>query len=273
MELALLEAPLIALCERASEAIMQVYNVPQSPSVDYKSDRSPVTAADIEAHNIIVEGLAQLTPGLPILSEEQSLPAFAERSRWQRYWLIDPLDGTREFIDRNGEFTINIALIDAGKPLLGVVYVPLERRAYYGLVGTGAWKVGDGVRATLAVAGAPGDSVRVLTSARHSNTEVQRCLQQLRATGVSVQQLKAGSALKFCRLAEGLGDIYPRFSPCCEWDTGAGQALLEAAGGALVTLEGAALRYNRKASLINPHFYALGGTVEQWWPLLSNHSG
>jgi len=248
---------------------MQVYDGAQSPAVTYKSDHSPVTTADTSAHQIIVAGLQQLTPALPVLSEEQSLPTFAQRRRWRRYWLVDPLDGTREFIDRNGEFTINIALIDDGKPLLGVVYVPLEQRAYYGLVGTGAWKVGGGARTALAVSGAPSDCVRVLTSARQLNAELEACLQQLRSTVAEVQQLKAGSALKFCRLAEGVADVYPRFSPCCEWDTGAGQALLEAAGGALVTEDGKVLRYNSKTSLINPNFFALGGTVAQWWPLLS----
>jgi len=273
MDLEALEAPLIALCERASVAIMQVYDAAQSPLVAYKSDQSPVTAADTSAHKIIVAGLRRLTPELPVLSEEQSLPTFSERRRWQRYWLVDPLDGTREFIDRNGEFTINIALIDGGRPLLGVVYVPLERRAYYGLVGSGAWKVGGGDRKALAVSGAPAASVRVLTSARQLNDELEACLQQLRGTVAQLQRLKVGSALKFCRLAEGSGDIYPRFSPCCEWDTGAGQALLEAAGGALVTADGEALRYNSKPSLINPNFYALGGSVAQWWPLLSAPPG
>lgn len=269
MNLQVLAQSLVEICRLAGDAIKEVYNGEVSPLIKYKSDHSPVTEADNKSHAIIVDALIRLTPDIPILSEEQEIPSFAERSSWQRYWLVDPLDGTREFIDRNGEFTVNIALIENNKPILGIVYLPLDDQAYWGGDKLGAWKVGPEGKVPLQVGGLPSENIRVLTSGRHHNQELALCIEKLRGQFNSLEQIKVGSALKFCRLVEGAGDIYPRFSPCCEWDTAAGQAVLEAAGGVLVTTDYQPFLYNLKESLINPHFFALASTLDKWRPVLT----
>lgn len=255
---------LVTICRLASTAILDVYDGKQLLELEFKGDLSPVTKADKAAHNIIVGELSKLTPGLPILSEEQDAPSYRERQQWGKYWLVDPLDGTKEFIDRNGEFTINIALIDDGRPLLGIVFVPLEDLAYCGAKDLGAWKVGPEGQVPLQVAGVPKDRVRVLISRRNHSRDLEEYLRKLQSGFCAVDTIEAGSALKFCRLAEGRGDIYPRFSPCCEWDTAAGQAVLEGAGGELLTVEYRRFLYNQTESLINPHFYAIGGRLPEW---------
>ncbi|MEE8059562.1 MAG: 3'(2'),5'-bisphosphate nucleotidase CysQ [Pseudomonadales bacterium] len=258
-----------ALCQQAGEAITAIYLSSQPLVVEQKADSSPVTVADLESHQIIVKGLSQLAPSCPILSEEQSIPSFAERSQWARYWLVDPLDGTKEFIGRTGEFTINIALIEQGLPVLGVVYLPLVKIAYIGVAGESAWREDAMGRVELRVNDRGQDEkVRVLTSSRHKGEYLQACLDRLEQHFGGVERIKVGSALKFCHLAEGLGDIYPRFSPCSEWDTAAGQAVLEAAGGQLVDIDFRRFSYNYKESLINPHFYAFGAANVDWRAVL-----
>lgn len=257
------------LCRQAAVAIMSIYEAKSPLAVEYKADQSPLTVADQQAHLIIADGLASLTPQWPVLSEEQALPSYEERSQWARYWLVDPLDGTREFIDRNGEFTVNIALIEQGFPVLGVVYVPSQHCGYIGIDGGSAqaraWRQDESGRETLQVntvnsAGA----LRLLSSARTSGPELMACMEGLAEHFDPVQWLRAGSALKFCQLAEGRADIYPRFSPCCEWDTAAGQAVLEAAGGQLLDTRFERFRYNQRASIICPSFYALGAASFHW---------
>jgi 3'(2'), 5'-bisphosphate nucleotidase len=257
------------LCEQAGAKIAELHNSTVPIAVQHKADQSPVTEADRLAHRLIVDGLHALTPDYPVLSEEQQSPGFEQRRQWARYWLVDPLDGTREFIDRNGEFTINIALIENGFPVLGMIYLPLERLAYIGVENAGAWRVDATGRQPITTAAVdPGAELRVFTSSRHCNAELLSCLDKLAQHFAPVQWLKVGSALKFCRLAEGRGDFYPRFSPCCEWDTAAGQAILEAAGGQLLDTNFNRLAYNQGPSLINPNFYAIAAANIDWKAVL-----
>jgi 3'(2'), 5'-bisphosphate nucleotidase len=261
---------LCQLCAEAGAAIVQVYQSASPLAVSYKADDSPLTAADTIAEDIIVAGLAALTPHWPILSEEQQLPDFALRQQWPCYWLVDPLDGTREFVERTGEFTINIALIEHGRPQLGVIYRPVQAAAYVGVPSLKvAFKLEAGSRQDLHVSVVDKPStLRVLTSSRHQNQQLTDCIALLERRFAGVYWLKAGSAVKFCRLAEGEGDIYPRFSPCCEWDIAAGQALLEAAGGSLLAMDFKPFRYNQQPSVLCPPFYALGGRGLDWPALL-----
>lgn len=270
-QLGLLVEPLEELCRKAGRAIAEVYQSSEALVVEQKPDSSPLTVADQLAHDILYDGLSAIAPQWPVLSEEQPAPSLSVRQQWHRYWLVDPLDGTREFIDRTGEFTINVALIEAGCPVLGVVYLPLEEVAYIGAPSLGlAVKAKTSGRQDLPVNKSDrGSQIRVLTSSRHNSDRLKACMQHLEAHFDAVKWLRAGSAIKFCRLAEGAGDFYPRYSPCSEWDTAAGQAVLEAAGGGLVGLDFKPLRYNQRASLINPPFYALANRQWDWQSLLA----
>jgi 3'(2'), 5'-bisphosphate nucleotidase len=205
-----------------------------------------------------------------VLSEESRESELARRRDWHRFWLVDPLDGTKEFLARTGEFTINVALIDEHLPVLGVIYLPLEDVAYVGLPGTGAWRhqFAEGVwhrRAISARKLEAGQSLTVLASRRHRGPRLRSCLDWLVGQWGPLERDDSGSALKFCQLAAGEGDFYPRFTPCCEWDTAAGQALVEAAGGCVVGLDGAPLRYNQRDSLLSPNFYALADPAHALW--------
>ncbi len=262
---------LTALCAEAGVAIVEVYSSTKHIDVEYKSDASPLTAADKRAHNIIVSGLQALIPDWPVLSEEQDLPDFELRNSWDTYWLVDPLDGTREFVERTGEFTVNVALIEQGVATLGVVYLPMEKIAYIGIPEQAfAVKVDSHSQTPLRVSAArQSASVTVLSSSRYQGGKLEYCMLRLTEYFGGINRLQAGSALKFCYLAEGRGDIYPRFSPCCEWDTAAGQAVLEAAGGSLVDLEFKPLRYNQQQSIMSPNFYGLGRTGTDWKKVLS----
>lgn len=261
---------LLGLCQQAGQAVLDIYHAAEPVAVEQKQDASPVTRADIVSHDIISKGLATLTPQWPVLSEEQAMPDFTERSQWSCYWLLDPLDGTREFIDRTGEFTINIALIEHHRPVLGMVYIPLQQAAYLGFVEEKkALRIDSSGRSDIVTSNkTPGDSIRVLSSSRYGGAELESCIDKLARHFQPVERITAGSALKFCRLAEGAADIYPRFAPCCEWDTAAGQAVLEAAGGCLVGMDFKPLQYNHRASILNPHFYALGGECKLWAEIL-----
>lgn len=262
-----LKDALLPLCRQAAAAIVAFYHSGEAPEVTLKSDSSPVTQADHRSHQVLLAGLQKLTPDWPVLSEESALPPYNERSQWRRYWLVDPLDGTREFIQRTGEFTINIALIEEGVAVMGVVAVPLKSEIYWGVVGCGAGKASADGEQPIAVAALGSGRVRVFASSRHRGKALTACMQKLEAHFEVVEALQAGSALKFCLLAEGCGDFYPRFSPCSEWDTAAGQAVLEAAGGAVVDLAFHPLRYNTRAAVASPHFYALGGGAD-WKKIL-----
>ncbi len=255
---------LIDLARRAGDAIMQVYA--SEFEVQRKADASPVTVADLRAHDIIVDGLRAMTPDLPIVSEESEPADFEVRRTWDRYWLVDPLDGTREFVNRNGDFTVNIALIDGNRPVTGVVGVPAREEVFFGDVISGvAYKTTrDGTEAlgTRPVSQAQG--LTVVASRSHGSGRLERYLDALRASFGQVDRQSVGSSLKFCMLAAGLADFYPRLGPTSEWDTGAAQAVLTAAGGAVLCFDGSELAYNTKASLLNPDFFCVGDPAFPW---------
>lgn len=251
--------PVYQLAEKAGEAVMALYNA-NDTSVNIKADNSPVTEADLKANQIIVEGLKQLTPDIPILSEEFAEVPFATRSTWQQYWLIDPVDGTKEYIERTGEFTVNIALIDKHESVLGVVYVPASGVGYEACRGCGAFKrTADGTYDFINTRQRPEDNLVITISRRHG----KKSTELLQRFG-NYELLHTGSALKICLVAEGTADIYPRLGPTSEWDTAAGQCVLEEAGGRLMDLQGNEFRYNTKDSVLNPEFFAVGDYHHDW---------
>lgn len=242
----------IAIAREAAAAILAVYE--SGFAIQQKDDRSPLTAADLAAHRCIVEGLRALTPQLPVLSEESPPAAIAARRQWRTFWLVDPLDGTREFIKRNGEFTVNIALVDDGIARFGVIQQPVTGALWHGAPGAGAFRRNGAtdiaIRARIPAA-AP---LRIAASRSHRDGRTQAMLDALPGSEV----VGCGSSLKFCRIAEGAIDLYPRFGPTSEWDTAAGQAIVEAAGGAVLDPRGRPLRYNQRDTLLNGDFVALG---------------
>ena len=255
--------PIVALAREAGDAILGVYAT--DFDVQSKSDESPLTQADLASHRTIVAGLAALTPDMPIISEESGLPEFEERGAWTRYWLIDPLDGTKEFVNRNGEFTVNIALIDAGKPVVGVVHVPVQGKTYVGCEGIGAQlRIGDDAPQAIRVASTSAKPVRVVGSRSHRGASLDAFIGNLGDCDL----VPMGSSLKFCVVAEGNADIYPRLGPTSEWDTAAAQAVVEQAGGSVVTLDGKPMMYNQKSEILNPHFMVIGTTDHDWLALL-----
>lgn len=252
-------AAVLDVARRAGAAILEVYA--RDFEVEAKADRSPLTEADLAAHALIRDGLAALAPEVPLLSEESAPEDLSERRGWQRYWLVDPLDGTREFVKRNGEFTVNIALIENGRSVFGVIYAPVLDALYWAQDGQGSWlRTADGEDVQLSVQRPAPRPLRVAVSRSHLDSKSAAMLQHLQ------QPLQAplGSSLKFCRLAEGQVDLYPRFGPTGEWDTAAGQCVLEQAGGAVLDLDGQPLRYNQREGLINPDFIALGDVDLPW---------
>jgi 3'(2'), 5'-bisphosphate nucleotidase len=264
------QQPLLKLSRRAGEAIAEIYGDTAKLAVELKGDNSPITIADKTSHSLLVTGLREFEGGYPILSEESNMPEWSERRKWQTYWLVDPLDGTKEFIDRTGDFTINIALIHQHKSILGLIYLPMAKRAYLGVPGQFAISVQGSESVDLCPRVTASDSELIMqTSRRHRGEALDQCRGLLERHFPKVSRQYVGSALKFCHLAEGRADIYPRFSPCSEWDTAAGQALLEAVGGQLLDLNFLPLSYNRKSSLINPDFYALANGNFDWEDVLS----
>jgi 3'(2'), 5'-bisphosphate nucleotidase len=237
---------------QAGRAIMRIYE--GAFTVQHKDDDSPLTLADLESQRIIIEGLARLTPDIPVLSEESAQAPWVERRDWKELWVVDPLDGTREFVKRNGEFTINIALVVDHEPVLGLVAAPARGLLYWGAAGTGAFsRHRSATQATIRVV-PPQVPLRVVGSRSHAAPETSNYLARL---GPHVL-VGIGSSLKFCLVAEGKADLYPRFGPTSEWDTAAGQALLEAAGGQVTRLDGHRLRYNCRESVLNGDFLAFG---------------
>ena len=256
----------------AGARILEVYEQVQAPSVTLKADHSPITEADRRAHTLIVEQLTALTPDLPVLSEESVPIAFAIRNNWHRYWLVDPLDGTREFVKRNGEFTVNIALIENGAAVLGVVYVPVTGVTYSGSLITGAFVQHPNTArvAIHATRMSVQQRVRVVASRSHRDQALDSVLAQLRHVFADVEEISLGSSLKLCLLAEGKADFYPRLAPTSEWDTAAAHAILAAAGGAVVNTRFEALRYNQQDSLLNPNFLALADAGFDWRAVLQD---
>ncbi len=263
MDLKAFVEPIVALAEEAGRAILKVYAT--DFEVQSKDDESPLTQADLASHRCIAAGLERLTPDIPVISEESGLPDFAERNRWRTYWLIDPLDGTKEFVNRNGEFTVNIALVDRNRPVLGVVHVPVQATTYVGCEGLGAERrAGDAGPRKIEVAASCGDTVRVVGSRSHRGASLDAYLALLG----DYDMVPMGSSLKFCVVAEGGADIYPRLGPTSEWDTAAAQAVVEQAGGMVVTLDGKPMKYNEKEEILNPHFFVIGAPDRDWLALL-----
>ena len=237
----------------AGEAILTVYN--DEFDVARKADDSPVTEADLASHDVIVRELGKLTPDIPVLSEEDADIPFAERSSWQQYWLVDPLDGTKEFVSRNGEFTVNVALISNHQSVLGVVQVPVTGNCYCGFVGHGATlQEGGSAPRDIRVRVPHADPIVVVGSRSHANPKLEQHLQPLG----NYELVSMGSSLKCCLVAEGKADFYPRLGPTFEWDTAAAHAVVAAAGGQLTHLDGSPFLYNAKESLLNPEFLVTG---------------
>jgi len=258
-----------AVARDAGAAILQVY-ADGDFGVQTKSDDSPLTRADLAAHNIIVEGLQKRAPGIPVLSEESDGISFAERSSWDQYFLVDPLDGTKEFINRNGEFTVNIALIEKNVPMRGVVFVPVKDVMYTGDQHEGVATVTrEGQTRSIQVRKLDRSSLTVVASRRHGGEALEACLSALRENFASIETTNMGSSLKLCLIASGEADLYPRLAPTSEWDTAAAQAVVEAAGGKVVDVELQALRYNTKDDVLNPYFYVIGDTEFDWNCVLS----
>jgi 3'(2'), 5'-bisphosphate nucleotidase len=243
----------------AGQAILKIYESGDF-GVDHKADDSPLTKADLASHQVIVAGLKALTPETPVLSEESADIPFEERQSWQKYWLVDPLDGTKEFIKRNGEFTVNIALIEQGKPVMSVVYVPVSGVIYSAAQGVGVFKVAEGKRSSIMVMKNSRFKPTVVGSRSHMSDEVKAYLDRLGQH----ELVSMGSSLKFCLVAEGKADLYPRLGLTSEWDTAAAQCIVEQAGGRVVTLDGEPLMYNTKDSLLNPHFMVYGDKSRDW---------
>lgn len=250
---------IIDLATDAGHRILEIYQT--DFDVTHKSDESPLTAADMAAHNAIVAGLAVVTPDLPVLSEESVDVPFEERRQWTTYWLVDPLDGTREFIKRNGEFTVNIALIHEHEPILGVIYTPVSGLTYYAARGTGAWKrIGDGRAEGIHTRKKTAGRTVIAGSRSHRGDSLNAFLDNLGEYDI----VSMGSSLKSGLVAEGKADIYPRLGPTSEWDTAAAQSIVEEAGGRVIKLDGTPLRYNTKESLLNPHFLVVGDPDFDW---------
>lgn len=240
---------ILRIAEEASVEVLKIYQT--DFEVNFKADESPITAADLAAQKVINQALVELSPDIPVLSEEAAAIPWSTRRHWHRFWLVDPIDGTRDFTQRSGEFTVNIALIEHGEPVLGVVTAPALGEAFWGVKGEGAWKrEADGRVRRLSVVVPPARK-RVVASKNHLNDDTRAFIESLG----DHELVQAGSSLKFCRIAEGRADIYPRLGPTCEWDTGAAHAVLSAAGGKVTRLDGSPLRYG-KEDVLNPHFIA-----------------
>ncbi len=249
----------VSLARDAGREIMSIY--PAAELLSEKVDHSPLTQADLASHHCLVNGLAQLADGVPILSEEAKALPFETRATWDTYWLIDPLDGTKEFLKRNGEFTVNVALIHRHVPVLGVVDVPARGVTYFAAEGVGAFRqVDDHPPTRLGVVQPSAQPCRVVGSRSHGSDDMSRYLQRLGEH----EMVPVGSSLKFCYVAEGRADLYPRLGPTSEWDTAAAQCVVEQAGGVVLDLQGQPLRYNTKASLLNPYFIVAATHSPRW---------
>lgn len=247
----------------AGDAILPFWRA--DVAVTNKADDSPVTAADLAAHRVIAEGLQALAPQIPVLSEEDCDIPLETRAAWQRWWLVDPLDGTKEFIAGSEEFTVNIALIERGEVVFGVVAMPTNGRCYFGGRELGTWRAErEGVAQSIQVRDVPppGTNFTVVASRRHSSPQQEALLAGLSGAVGELELANIGSSLKFCLLAEGSADCYPRLAPTSQWDTAAAQGVLEGAGGEVIGLDGLPFRYPARESLLNPFFLALPRAAE-----------
>ncbi|NOX50299.1 MAG: 3'(2'),5'-bisphosphate nucleotidase CysQ [Gammaproteobacteria bacterium] len=263
------EAALIDIVVAAGDAILEVYN--SDFKVENKSDNSPLTQADLAAHEIIERGLQAVTPDIPIISEESEPPGYDVRRQWSEYWLVDPLDGTKEFVNRNGEFTVNIALISDGLPRFGIVGVPIQNKIYIGDVDRGIAKVIENGK-SQPISGRHmslnNDDFVIVASRSHGGERLEKYLDELENLMHPLSRRPVGSSLKLCVLAEGGADCYPRLGPTSEWDIGAAHAVLRAAGGEVYSFDKSVLPYNSKESLLNPEFVAVADASFDWWGLL-----
>jgi 3'(2'), 5'-bisphosphate nucleotidase len=254
----------VTLAEEAGEAIMALYDRPD-PGTTYKSDDSPLTQADLASHRLLVDGLRALTPDWPVLSEESQAITYEQRRLWTRYWLVDPLDGTKEFLKHRDEFTVNVALIDDGAPIIGVVHAPALNVTYAAGQGMGATKrQGRAAPAPIRVGDYRAGGLKMAVSRSHAGGETDELVRKLKP----IECVSVGSSLKLCLVAEGAAHLYPRFGPTMEWDIAAAQCVVEEAGGSVTDLEGRPLRYN-KLSLGNPHFIVCGAPPFPWKEYLS----
>jgi 3'(2'), 5'-bisphosphate nucleotidase len=256
--------PVVDICIGAGEAILEIYNSDDfvnATDVQTKGDDSPLTKADLAAHKHIVAALSELTPNIPILSEESAAIDWETRRSWERYWLVDPLDGTKEFIKRNGEFTVNIALIEKHEAILGVVHVPAKSESYYAARDVGAYKRdAEGTNHFIQVRKPANKKPIVVGSRSHQSEALKTYLDTLGEH----EMTPMGSSLKLCLVAEGAADLYPRLGLTSEWDTAAAQAVVEIAGGEVVTADRNPLLYNSKESLLNPWFMVFGDSTHDW---------
>ena len=252
----------IDITRRAGREILDVYG--KDFEARAKADNSPLTEADLRAHRLIVDSLGKLEPRLPVLSEESSAIDVATRLGWRRYWLVDPLDGTREFVKRNGEFTVNIALIEDGVATFGVIQAPVQDTLWWGDLAHGAYVRRDGGETALETRAPAVAPLRVAASRSHRDARTEAFMARMAADTGEIETIGVGSSLKFCRIADGAIDVYPRFGPTSEWDTAAGQAIVEAAGGRVLDPQGRPFRYNRRDTLLNGDFIALGDARLPW---------
>jgi 3'(2'), 5'-bisphosphate nucleotidase len=244
----------VDLAREAGKAILAVY-AEVNPAVEYKIDNSPLTHADLASHHVILEGLNKLSPDWPVLSEESPEIPFDERKLWRHFWLVDPLDGTKEFLSRTGEFTVNIALMEANVPILGVVYAPVIDKMYFAARAAGAYRADANVISQINAVAPANSTVRMVVSRSHRSQ--QDSLKQFAAAAENCELIVMGSSLKFCLIAEGAADLYPRTGPTMEWDTAAAHCILEEAGGLVTGLDGNSMSYN-KPVLLNSGFLARG---------------
>jgi 3'(2'), 5'-bisphosphate nucleotidase len=252
-----------ALAREAGHAILGVYA--SSFTVTEKDDRSPLTEADLQSERLILAGLRRLTPGVPVLSEESGQAPYAKRAAWDWLWVVDPLDGTKEFVQRNGDFTVNIALVHDHRPVLGVVHAPVLERDYYACEGIGAFRSdATAVGQPIHVAPRGPGPVRVVGSRSHRGSSLDGFLARVGPH----EFVEVGSSLKMCLVAEGLADVYPRLGPTCEWDTAAGQCVAEQAGAHVLRLDGQPLSYNKGDEVLNPHFVVYADPGTDWLALL-----
>jgi len=243
---------IVKIAQDAGLAIMEIYG--RDFNVEYKEDESPLTEADEKSNDVIVKGLQEAYPDIPILSEETKQAPYEERKDWDTFWLVDPLDGTKEFVKRNGEFTVNIALISGNRSVLGVIYVPVVKKTYYAMKEQGSFLIDETGEKTLLKKKALGSKIRIAASRSHLNDATQAFVNQKRNEFEEVEFISAGSSLKFCLVAEGKADFYPRFAPTMEWDTGAGQIVAEEAGATVTIAETTDPLIYNKENLLNPYF-------------------
>ncbi len=248
------------IVKEAGKIILDVYE--GDFDVEYKEDNSPLTLADKRSNAFIVDFLKRLYPDIPIIAEESDNVPYAERKQWDYFWLIDPLDGTEEFVSRNGEFTINIALIHHGVPIFGIIHSPVRDATYYSVKGKGAFRIKDRTRERLPIFEKDPNILKVIVSRSHYTDETKEFVNKLRERYGKIELINIGSALKLCLLAEGSADIYPRFAPTMEWDIAAGHAIVSEVGGEILEYPSLKpLRYN-KESLVNPWFIAHRGGIK-----------